>query len=320
MRAGGRGLVALLLALTGCSAPARVAALPPACPGSSAAAYAYTTANDSTVDIVGVGPTGVAALTDDGRSSSPSFTPDGRSIVFARSDVGAPTASSPAAASTVWIMGSDRSQPRELLRMAVVDSVSVSPEGTRLAIIGQTRAYRPDSAVYVAGIDGGGLRRVYAPPNDGQLLFGDPPAWSPDGTEVAVVITANGRFALYAIGTADGAWRSVTEVANASDPSWSADGSTLSFVSSVPRRGQDPRVLFTVDAAGGQPQPRVFDVESATASSADGASWLGHREAFTDPPSHELVLVDTDGVVDRMPLPPPDIHVGTSTLAPCALR
>lgn len=231
----------VVVVLTGCTGePERVSALPPSCPGSDLPAYAYSTANESSIGISAVRPDGeVVRLTNDAMSSSPSYTPDGRSIVFVRRAVGASTAGSPATGSSVWIVGSDGSQQRELLRMTVVDSVSVSPDGQQLAMIGQLRTDRPDRGVYVAGIDGGGLRRVYAVPNDGQYLFGDAAAWSPDGTEVAVAITANGRVALYAIAIKDGAWRSVTEAVSVADPSWSGDGSVLSFVSTVPRRGED---------------------------------------------------------------------------------
>lgn len=312
----------LVLVVTGCTGqPARVSALPPSCPGSDLPAYAFGTAYESSVGISAVRPDGeVVRLTNDAMSSSPSFTPNGRSIVFVRSAVGAPTAGSPADGSSVWIMGADGSQQRELLRMTVVDSVSVSPDGQQLAMIGQLRTDRPDRGVYVAGIDGGGLRRVYSVPNDVRYLFGDAPAWSPDGTEVAVAITDNGRVALYAIAIMDGAWRSVTEAVSVADPSWSADGSVLSFVATVPRRGENDSTLFAVDAAGGQPRQVVADVQVGTMAAADATRWLAHKFGPENGPPHELLLVGPGGVLDRIELPTPDGYVVSATLAPCALR
>ena len=310
--------VSAALVMSACTPdPQRVAALPPSCPGSDEPAYAYTTASDSGVDIFGLRPDGdVVQLTQDGGSSSPSFTPDGRSIVFSRANPGRPGASSPPSADSVWIMRADGSEPREVLRLSRVDSVSVSPDGTRLAVTGQVRTDRPDGGVYVAGIDGDGVRRVYSPPGRGQHLFGYPPAWSPDGSEVAVSITANGRFAIYAISVADGSWREVTAAESVSDPSWSADGSTISFISEVPQRGENPYDVFTVPATGGEPRRAASDADAMTTSATDGAAWLIQRQGS----DHELVLTDAEGAVDRLVLPPLQVEqIGTATVAPCAL-
>jgi len=213
-------------------------------------------------------------------------------------------------------MRADGSEPREVLRLSRVDSVSVSPDGTRLAVTGQVRTDRPDGGVYVAGIDGDGVRRVYSPPGRGEHLFGYPPAWSPDGSEVAVSITANGRFAIYAISVADGSWREVTAAESVSDPSWSADGSTISFISEVPQRGENPYDVFTVPATGGEPRRAASDADAMTTSATDGGAWLIQRQGS----DHELVLTDAEGAVDRLVLPPLEVEqIGTATVAPCAL-
>lgn len=54
-------------------------------------------------------------------------------------------------------------------------------------------------------------------------------------------------------------------------------------------------------------------------AAADATRWLGH--GFDDTGhAHELLLVGTGGVADRMRLPTPDGYVVSASLAPCALR
>lgn len=314
---------ALGFVLAGCTGePDRVSALPPSCPGSDLPAYAYSTANDSVVDIVGVWPDGeVRALTHDGGSSIPSFTPDGASIVFARAAPGTPGASSPPNADSVWIMAADASDPRELLRMPYVASAAVSPDGTQLAVIGQADSDSRRSALYVAGIDGSGLREIYEPPG-GEGLSGDLPAWRPDGAEVAVVRTKGDAFALFSIAVADGSWREVTRAVSVSDPSWSVDGATLSFISVSPSRGEESQYdVYTVPAAGGEPRRVLGPADTLVTADMDGRRWLVQRAAAVDgTPRHELLLVDADDTLDRMSLPTPDRFVVSGSLAPCALR
>jgi len=314
-------LPALLILCASCTAgPERDDTLPPSCPGSDDPAYAYTTADDSAVNIMGLRPDAeLVALTTDGGSSSPSFTPDGTSIVFARAYPGQPGASSPPSADSVWIMNADGSDPQELMRMTTVDSVSVSPDGTRMVVIGQQRSDRPDGGLYVADIDGRALRRVHAPPGH-QVLFGDAPAWSPDGSEVAVVVTAGGQFAVYAVSVSDGSAREVTRSASVSHMSWSTDGATVSFVALVPRRGEDGRAVVAVDAAGGESRRVVSDIDASTMASADGTSWLAHRISFEDVPVHDLLLTGAAGETAVVALPVPDGHLVSTALAPCALR
>lgn len=134
-------------------------------------------------------------------------------------------------------------------------------------------------------------------------------------------ITANGRFAVYAISTQDGAWRSVTEAETVSDPAWSADGSTISFLSAVPRRGENTYEVFTVAAAGGEARRIAIRADTLNTATTDGSGWLVQRSQEQDQWTHQLVLVDDAGEMDRLVLPPLEIeHIGAAALAPCALQ
>jgi Tol biopolymer transport system component len=103
------------------------------------------------------------------------------------------------------------------------------------------------------------------------------PAWSPDGSVLAVEHADAGGTSVYTIGP-DGSHPQLV-LRNASSPSWSADGKRLFVVRNL-TAGDDSAVLMTVQPDGGN--AREVDVENEDAYSdpaepsfpSDG-TWIG---------------------------------------------
>ena len=129
----------------------------------------------------------VRDLTPTGYQGDPSFTPDGRQIVFTRTDADQYDA--------VWLMNPDGSNQHELsaTRNAVhgdkcgcdVDA-TVSPDGKTITYIRIVGDWGTQQALMSVGIDGTGLKRLTPP----SFEVGIKHDWSPDGK--LIVFTAPG--------------------------------------------------------------------------------------------------------------------------------
>ena len=130
----------------------------------------------------------VRNLTPTGHQGDPSFTPDGKQIVFTRTDVDNYDA--------VWLMNPDGSNQHELLatRNAVqsggtcgcdVDA-TVSPDGKTITYIRVVAEWGTQQTLMSVGIDGTGLKQL-TPPSFEVAIKHD---WSPDGK--LIVFTSPG--------------------------------------------------------------------------------------------------------------------------------
>lgn len=120
-------------------------------------------------------------------------------------------------------------------------SAVVSPDGTRVAMI-LSKAGSPD--VWVANIDGGGLKRLTETKEDESS-----PCWSPDGSKICYASRVGERRSLFII-SAEGGKSTRLDTGgqpNPSEPDWSPDGKTIVFTSQ-PRAGFN---ICTVPAQGG---------------------------------------------------------------------
>jgi len=119
-----------------------------------------------------------AGCAKEGGDYSPSWSPDGRRIVFHRG-------------STLFVVNNDGSGVRELIHCAkrcFYDHPAWSPDGTRIAFNG------PNGTLFVINSDGTTLRRLYSCQGRSCLYF-NYPAWAPDGK--TLLLTAGilgGRF------------------------------------------------------------------------------------------------------------------------------
>ena len=136
-----------------------------------------------------------------------------------------------------------------------------SPDGTRVAFVSrrfEDAARSPDYNIYVARLDRPGKAPLQVTSYEGADNapgIGSYPAWSPDGTKIAYVRSGDPKLIWYAVNSlavvsAEGGNETVLTGAldrNVSNPMWSADGSSISFI--VEDNGVQR--LASVGAAGG---------------------------------------------------------------------
>lgn len=154
------------------------------------------------------------------------------------------------------------------------DSFYASPDGKWIAVLVRTGTHTPDSyegvRFLIVSSDGKTRKplspdaQMYRPGKDGLALYG--PAWSPDGTHIALTQPHNGGTALVVADVAAGTLRTLTETLPGSqgsfDPvTWSPDGSSI-LVGSL-----------LLDAATGKVVARIEGLQGRPFWSRDG-QWL----------------------------------------------
>jgi len=127
----------------------------------------------------------IRELTPTGYQGDPSFTPDGRWIVFTRD----PSPSD----NGIWIMRTDGSNLRRLTRNPFMrngncgcdEDATVSPDGKRVTFVRYTAGER-QHALFFVGIDGRGLKQL----TPYELAVDAEHDWSPDGKRIVLTMHA----------------------------------------------------------------------------------------------------------------------------------
>jgi Tol biopolymer transport system component/DNA-binding winged helix-turn-helix (wHTH) protein len=162
---------------------------------------------------------------DAARESQPAFSPDGRSLAFTRR-------LPPSPVPEICIVPTLGGRPPRAVTNGV--DPAWAPQGTRLVYIGQARADGPQ-ALFTCNLDGGDTRQILGA--DGAYPFLRHPAWSPDGTAIAVVRSPGGVAGEIWLVPVDGggAPRRLTEQSTHTWSAWprfTADGSAILHTSS----------------------------------------------------------------------------------------
>jgi TolB protein len=141
--------------------------------------------------------------TGGGIDISPSFTPDGRRVVFSSERGGTPS---------IYAVSADGGTPTRVTPFGgrLTDPV-VSPDGRRVAFVVQHGSFD----VWVSNLDGTGLVEITRGQGDNE-----DPTWSPDGRYLAFTSTRRGRSELW-ISTDNGRYQApLTQSGGWSQPSW----------------------------------------------------------------------------------------------------
>ncbi|HEX3525480.1 MAG TPA: protein kinase [Thermoanaerobaculia bacterium] len=180
-----------------------------------------------------------------GKTSYPSLSPDGGTVLYARSVGGRshvfsqPTVLGAEAVDLSAGSPADDTQP------------SFSPDGRQIAF----RSERNGGGIFLMPARGGAARRL--------TDFGFNPAWAPNGEEIvcgtASIVSPQVRRTnseVFRVNVTTGVRRRVAS-GDAAQPSWSPDGRRIAYWGLLPQTGQ--RLIWTIPAEGGEAIPVVQD-------------------------------------------------------------
>ncbi len=249
------------------------------------------------MDADGVNPRRLTNNSDD--DWDPSWSPDGKRIVFCSDRDGHPDRIPGWFTSEIYVMDADGGNQQNLTNHPSDDrSPSWSPDGTRIAF----QSYRDNDRnhnieIYVMAADGSNLQRL-----TNNLIEDEDPSWSPDGERIVFSSAREGHVVhnldvtdeIYVMDADGNNQQRLTENRNNDwEPVWSPDGKRIAFAAD--RKGDFVKFdIYVMDADGGNPQKltnnRGWDSSPSWSPDSERIAFTSEREE-----NYEIYVMDADG-------------------------
>lgn len=219
------------------------------------------------VDASGVG-SNLVRLTHDGEAENyPSWSPDGRRLVYERDLNGA----------ALFLINANGSGQRRLSPTPGFDvTPSWSPDGTRIIYARLLEVPRPNqppmTEIRMMNADGTGDHAILA-----KTVFSVEPRWSIRNQVVFMSLMGGSGLEVYVMNVDGTDLRRLTRAANNGDPVWSPDGTRITFGSD--RQGGNKLNVFVMNADGSGQSPLT---RFAVPNEAGDTNWSsdGRKIAF----------------------------------------